>query len=55
LIVLPGVGENPLPRTNSRWGHPTPQHGVEVQRKWQRADYRPPGPQLVQIQPRQAR
>ncbi|MDX6444785.1 MAG: formate dehydrogenase major subunit [Blastocatellia bacterium] len=55
LIVLPGVGENPLPRTNSRWGHPTPQQGVEVQRKWQRADYRPPGPQLVQIQPRQAR
>jgi formate dehydrogenase major subunit len=55
MTVLPEVGENPLPRTNSRWGHPTPQHGVEVERKWQRADYRPPGPQLVQIQPRQAR
>jgi formate dehydrogenase major subunit len=53
LTVLPEMGENPLPRTNSRWGHPTPQHGVEVERKWQRADYRPPGPQLVQIQPRQ--
>jgi formate dehydrogenase major subunit len=52
LTVLPEMGENPLPRTNSRWGHPTPQHGVEVERKWQRADYRPPGPQLVQIQPR---
>jgi formate dehydrogenase major subunit len=55
LMVLPEMGENPLPRTNSRWGHPTPQHGVEVERKWKRADYRPPGPQLVQIQPRQAR
>jgi formate dehydrogenase major subunit len=52
LTVLPEVGENPLPRTNSRWGHPTPQHGVEVERKWKRADYRTPGPQLVQIQPR---
>src|SRR6266850_146031 len=53
MTVLPEVGENPLPRTNSRWGHPTPQRGVEVERKWKRADYRPPGPQLVQIQPRQ--
>jgi formate dehydrogenase major subunit len=55
MIVLPEIGESPLPRTNSRWGHPTPQQGVEVQRKWQRADYRIPGPQLVQIQPRLAR
>ena len=55
MTVLPEVGENPLPRTNSRWGHPTPQHGVEVERKWKRADYRAPGPQLVQIQPRLAR
>ena len=55
MTVLPEIGENPLPRTNSRWGHPTPQHGVEVERKWKRADYRIPGPQLVQIQPRQAR
>jgi formate dehydrogenase major subunit len=55
MTVLPEIGENPLPRTNSRWGHPTPQHGVEVERKWKREDYRPPGPQLVQIQPRQAR
>ena len=52
MTVLPEIGENPLPRTNSRWGHPTPQHGVEVERKWKRADYRPPGAQLVQIQPR---
>jgi formate dehydrogenase major subunit len=55
LTVLPEIGESPLPRTNSRWGHPKPQHGVEVERKWKRADYRPPGPQLVQIQSRQAR
>jgi len=54
MTVLQEIGDNPLPRTNSRWGHPTPQHGVEVERKWQRADYRTPGPQLVQIQPRQA-
>ncbi len=55
MTVLAGIGESPLPRTNSRWGHPTPQLGVEVERKWQRADYRTPGPQLVQIQPRPAR
>jgi formate dehydrogenase major subunit len=54
LTVLPETGPSPLPRTNSRWGKPTPQRGVEVERKWQRADYRPPGPQLVQIQPRRA-
>ena len=52
LTILPEIGANPLPRTNSRWGHPTPQRGVEVERKWKRADYQPPGPQLVQIQPR---
>jgi formate dehydrogenase major subunit len=55
MTVLPEIGANPLPRTNSRWGHPTPQRGVEVERKWQRVDYRTPGPQLVQIQPRQVR
>jgi hypothetical protein len=53
MKVLPEMGENPLPRTNSRWGHPTPQSGVEVERKWKRADYRPPGHQLVQIRARQ--
>jgi formate dehydrogenase major subunit len=41
---------SPLPKTNSRFGHPTPQHGVEVERKWKRADYRMPGQQLVQIE-----
>ena len=53
MTVLPETGVSPLPRTNSRWGHPTPQRGVEVERKWQRADYRLPGPKLFQIQPRQ--
>jgi formate dehydrogenase major subunit len=43
LLVLDEVGENPLPRINHRWGHPTPQHGVEVERKWKRSDYRAPG------------
>jgi formate dehydrogenase major subunit len=45
--------KSPLPRTNSRHGHPTPQTGVEVERKWKRADYTMPGTtpasQLVQI------
>ena len=50
LKVLAEVGVNPLPRTNSRFGHPTPQRGVEVERKWRRADYNQPGQQLVQIQ-----
>ena len=42
LRVL-GSGENPLPRGNSRFGHPTPNRGVEVERKWKRPDYRIPG------------
>jgi len=52
LLLLPEApGENPLPRTNSRWGHPKPQNGVEVERKWKRADYSLPGGNgLVQIQ-----
>ena len=50
LNVLEVNGENPLPRTNSRFGKPTPQNGVEVERKWKREDYREPGSQLVQIQ-----
>jgi formate dehydrogenase major subunit len=50
LRVLGEVGESPLPRINHRFGHPTPQHGVEVERKWKRADYRMPGNGLVQIQ-----
>jgi formate dehydrogenase major subunit len=50
LRVLSEVGESPLPRINHRFGHPTPQHGVEVERKWKRPDYRMPGNGLVQIQ-----
>jgi formate dehydrogenase major subunit len=50
LNVLPEVGESPLPRINSRFGHPTPQNGVEVERKWKRPDYTPPGNGLVQLQ-----
>ena len=33
---------SPLPRTHHRYGNPTPQDGVEVQRKWARDDYVPP-------------
>jgi formate dehydrogenase major subunit len=47
--VLPEKGESPLPRINSRFGHPTPQRGVEVERKWERPDYQMPGSDLVQI------
>ena len=50
MQVLEETGENPLPHTNSRFGHPTPQRGVEVERKWNRPDYRPPGNGLVQIE-----
>ena len=50
LQVLSEKGENPLPRTNSRFGNPTPQHGVEVERKWKRPDYKMPGNGLVNIQ-----
>ncbi len=41
-------GENPLPRINSRFGHPTPKKGVEVEQKWKRPDYRIPGAEPVQ-------
>ncbi|OOV13413.1 formate dehydrogenase subunit alpha [Deinococcus sp. LM3] len=43
MEVLHDVGENPLPARNHRWGHPTPQTGVEVERKWSRPDYVFPG------------
>jgi formate dehydrogenase major subunit len=48
--VLSQNGDNPLPVTNSRYGHPTPQMGVEVERKWKRSDYHVPGNGLVQIE-----
>ena len=58
MKVLPQNGgapaPSPLPKTNSRFGHPTPQAGVEVERKWNRADYHmpgsPPASPLVQIE-----
>ena len=50
IRVLPEVGENPLPRINSRFGHPTPQRGVEVERKWKRPAYRTPGNGLAKIE-----
>jgi formate dehydrogenase major subunit len=49
--VLSTVPEaSPLPRINHRFGHPTPQRGVQVERKWRRPDYAVPGNSLVQIQ-----
>jgi formate dehydrogenase major subunit len=48
MDVLAATGESPLPRINHRFGHPTPQAGVEVERKWRQSGYRFPGA-LVQI------
>jgi formate dehydrogenase major subunit len=50
MQVLEPKGESPLPRINHRFGHPTPQQGVEVERKWRRPDYQFPGNRLVQIE-----
>jgi formate dehydrogenase major subunit len=50
MRVLPGIEDSPLPRINHRFGHPTPRGGVEVERKWGRADYSMPGVPLVQLQ-----
>ena len=52
IKLLPEQGTNPLKPLNFRYsGQPTPQDGVEVERKWKRSDYRKPGTQkLVQIQ-----
>ncbi len=44
LTQAPGTkAKSPLPRTNPRFGHPTPQNGVEVERKWKRNGYTMPG------------
>jgi len=43
MNVLREVGESPLPVSILASVHPTPQNGVEVERKWKRADYAPPG------------
>jgi len=53
MVVLDDVGESPLPRVNSRFGHPTPQKGVEIQRKWKRTDYEIPKGEPVQAAPKQ--
>jgi formate dehydrogenase major subunit len=52
IKLLPEQGTNPLRPLNFRFsGMPTPQTGVEVERKWKRKDYHMPGTQnLVQIQ-----
>jgi formate dehydrogenase major subunit len=42
MVVLNEVGDSPLPNVNSRFGHPTPKKGVEVERKWNRIDYEMP-------------
>ena len=49
MQVLAAKGASPLPPTNSRFGHPTPQNGVEVEAKWRQPGYRFPGGELVQI------
>ncbi len=49
MMVLPDVGQSPLPRHNFRFGHRTPQQGVEVERKWKKPGYTVPGGNLVQI------
>ena len=52
IVVLPDRGKDPLRPLNFRYsGKPTPQIGVQVERKWKRADYHFPGEApLVQIQ-----
>ena len=54
MTLLPDKGsKSPLPRKNFRYGTRTPQTGVEIERKWARADYHvpgtSPGDKLVQI------
>lgn len=41
MEVLEAKGESPLPRANHRFGNRVPQEGVQVEKKWQRPDYRP--------------
>jgi len=53
MVVLPETGKSPLPRVNSRFGHPTPKPGVEVERKWKRADYQMPRGLPVEAAPKQ--
>ncbi len=51
MKVLGQKGPSPLRTSNFRNNpHPTPQRGVEVERKWKQPGYRVPGSGLVQIQ-----
>ena len=45
-----GKRQSPLTKENFRNGHPTPQHGVEVERKWKQPGYSLPGTQLINIE-----
>jgi len=53
MTIVEQTGPSPLPAENFRNGKRTPQAGVEIERKWRRADYRlpgeGPGDKLVQI------
>jgi formate dehydrogenase major subunit len=51
MQTLPYQGTSPLMTSNFRHHPtPTPQRGVEVERKWKQPGYRMPGSQLVQIE-----
>jgi formate dehydrogenase major subunit len=52
MVVLAEVGESPLPRVNSRFGHPTPQNGAEAERRWKRDDYVMPGGVPIHAEPK---
>jgi len=52
MVVLDEAGNSPLPRVNSRFGHPTPQKGVEVHRKWKRIDYEMPKGEPIEAAPK---
>ncbi|HTJ31497.1 MAG TPA: formate dehydrogenase subunit alpha [Acidobacteriaceae bacterium] len=53
MRIVKATGKSPLSKNDQRFGHPTPQNGVEIERKWRRPDYCMPGSeplsQLVQI------
>jgi formate dehydrogenase major subunit len=51
MTLLPNQEQSPvLPKNFRHDPHPTPQHGVEVERKWKTPGYHMPGSTLVQIQ-----
>ncbi len=52
VVLEEAVGKSPLPRVNSRFHHPTPQNGVEVERKWKRADYEMPKGVPIHAEPK---